>query len=594
MKKLIIYSAIILAGASSCTKDILEKTDFNGIDERVWNNEGTANLYLNRSYDLIMPIWPHMRGNTSLPTGIHFISDDLNNGDTKPLFGTLTIDQVSDFYGSGNPNNAYSYVRRVNTMLEEIDGGTLPANVRDGIKAQGYFLRAWVHFNLWKVYGGVPYITHPQDWLSENVLVPRNKSSECVDSMLNDLAKCSILPATWGSADAGRITSVAAQAVAGRILLYWASPLFNPNGIQERWERAYKVNRAAYDSLRLKGYELYTSYANVLTEKGAANKEPILIRSYNGTTTTSNTSNTWESVTRPYSETAGSGGASNQPTWNLVRSYPMKNGKMVDEAGSGYDSVYYWKDRDPRFDASIAYNGAVWALSGKAGRKQWNYTGVAEDKTRPSATGFYSRKAIPLGTLPANVTQGAGNWVELRLAEVMLNLAECANATGRISEAYDMLTAIRKRAGITAGSDNLYGLKANMSRTEMENAIMNERRIELAFEGKRNDDLRRTRRFHLLNGSFRQRLTITPKSPATAATLEAKDANGVMFRDKLNIDGEDYKTYFTAKVENLSSEQTINFLQNYYFYALPTTNIAKNPSMLQTKGWADGTFDPTE
>ncbi len=133
-----------------------------------------------------------------------------------------------------------------------------------------------------------------------------------------------------------------------------------------------------------------------------------------------------------------------------------------------------------------------------------------------------------------------------------------------------------------------------MTQDQMQTAILLERRVEFAFEGKRYDDLRRTRTFDQLNGTIRMQLAIAPKSPATVASLEATDVNGVKFRDKLDINSTDYTTYFTATVKPITSELAINYLTSYYAYALPSTNISKDPALLQTIKWGTGTFDPTQ
>lgn len=78
------------------------------------------------------------------------------------------------------------------------------------------------------------------------------------------------------------------------------------------------------------------------------------------------------------------------------------------------------------------------------------------------------------------------DWIEMRYAEVLLNLAECAAEVGnKDEEVYEILKSIRERAGITANSDGLYGLKPNMNQQELIEAVLFERRIELAYEGKR-------------------------------------------------------------------------------------------------------------
>jgi hypothetical protein len=263
-------------------------------------------------------------------------------------------------------------------------------------------------------------------------------------------------------------------------------------------------------------------------------------------------------------------------------------------AANAFDTLYYWKDRDPRFYATIAYNGGVWELSSKTGRKQWNYVGVAEDKSKQTATGFYCRKGVNTKILKDNAANGTTDWVEMRLAEVMLNYAEAANATGNTTEAYTMLIALRKRAGITAGADQLYGLESGMGKDAMFTTIMDERRIELAFEGKRHDDLRRTRLFETLNGKKRHALLISFAPGKTAADLEAKDAFGVMLRDKLDLNGADYTTYFVPVYQSIDTE-VINFRETYYFYPIATANLVRNTSLLQTKGWETGqAFEPLD
>ncbi|MBN8781965.1 MAG: hypothetical protein ABS85_13795 [Sphingobacteriales bacterium SCN 48-20] len=597
MKKAIIYSLLAATTLTGCTKKILDKRDLTGLGDETWSNESTATLYLNRCYAVIMPGFPANNGTALLPYALHDVSDESNTTRTTGmLLGNLADNAVTDFGNSPTANTStYANIRRCNILIQEIDKGTLSEDIRTRLKAEAYFLRAWNYFNMVKLYGGVPYVTTAQEW-DENVInVPRNKTSECIDSLVRDLnmaaagcAKTTIASQTTGNR--GRITRGAAMAMKGRVLLTWASAQFNPTNIQARWEEAYKANKAAYDSLILDGHALFGTFANVLTDESSGNKEVIMVRSYNGT---DGWSNSYENSARPRSEGAG---GQYQPTWDLVKAFPMKNGKAIDEAGSGYDATYYWKDRDPRFAATVAYNGVVWGLSAQPTRKQWTYIGTPNPEATVTTTGFYSRKGINLNTLAVNAALGTTDWVEIRLAEVMLNLAECANATNRQAEAYDMLKKIRQRAGITAGSDNLYGLKASMTTDEMFKAIMNERRIELAFENKRYDDLRRTKMWStVLNGTKRQRLEIAVKAPYTATILNNFIAGSttVRVRDTINVDGPSYTQFFTATVKDLDA-QPINYLDKYYFYGIPNTHLTRSPLIKNTNGWTGGTFDPLQ
>jgi hypothetical protein len=192
----------------------------------------------------------------------------------------------------------------------------------------------------------------------------------------------------------------------------------------------------------------------------------------------------------------------------------------------------------------------------------------------------------------------------------MLNLAECANATGNQAQAYTMLEAIRKRAGIPANSDGLYGLPASLSVTDMETAIINERRIEFAFEDKRYDDLRRTRTFDQLNTTYRMGFYIVPRAPYFSSSKTSDSSNvynieryldaahTVKVRDTININGAAYQTFFKDSMTKIVGELPINFQTTYYAYGIPSADIGKDLNLQQTLGWtyggAAGTFDPTK
>src|SRR5689334_17043413 len=114
-----IFSYILLTVSLSACSDILDKTDLTGIDERTWDNESTATLYLNRVYDQAMPTWPNLTGAATLPTAIHDLSDDYNGGDAKLWYGTLSVDNINDFFAGNASNNGWTYIRKTNILLSE-------------------------------------------------------------------------------------------------------------------------------------------------------------------------------------------------------------------------------------------------------------------------------------------------------------------------------------------------------------------------------------------------------------------------------------------------------------------------------------------
>jgi hypothetical protein len=175
--------------------------------------------------------------------------------------------------------------------------------------------------------------------------------------------------------------------------------------------------------------------------------------------------------------------------------------------------------------------------------------------------------------------------MEIRFAEVLMNYAECAAELGKTDEAYVILKQIRSRAGIIPGDNGMYGLKANMSQSEMFDAIMFERKIEFAFEGKRYWDLRRRRLFEKeLNG--KERHGVLPKLLVSQSefdtVVDTADFNN------------NYATYFKDSVVVIDKKFKIDFKNNYYFYAIPNDHLESNSKLEQTKGWNNGTFNPLD
>ena len=93
-----------------------------------------------------------------------------------------------------------------------------------------------------------------------------------------------------------------------------------------------------------------------------------------------------------------------------------------------------------------------------------------------------------------NILQGAESpsgtdITEYRIGELLLNVAECYAAQGKASECLQYLGRIRSRVGIS--NTNNYGLGNISDRYQLIKAVLNERQIELAYEGKRSWDLKR-------------------------------------------------------------------------------------------------------
>jgi hypothetical protein len=336
--------------------------------------------------------------------------------------------------------------------------------------------------------------------LKDDLYVTRSKTSECITQIIKDLdaALATDLPWKWSGNDDGRISKAAVLALKARVLLYYASPQFNRPGERDatRWDNAYTVNKQAKEQISANGYGLYNSFVNIWFNE--MNEEAVFVKRYNRP----ELENTWASGSRPQ-EVGMDVSFKNQPTWEMVQAFPMKDGVSITESPD-YNPVLYWKNRDPRFAQTIAYNSCDWPLIGRAGTKEWTYRGYVSEQNNGTKTGYYCRKAGDLSYDADAALHSGTDWIEIRYAEVLLNFAECAAETGHDDEAVEVLKQIRARAGIEPGANNMYGLKTGLTGAALMNAVMLERRIEFAFEGKRYHDLRRRRLFTSeLNGTRR-------------------------------------------------------------------------------------------
>lgn len=567
--KLIIY--ITLSFVIISCESILDKNDLTAVDESdVWNDLPLATAYISNIYNDNLPNWSTAEANQS----------DESDGGGAYMYGQLTENSVNYW--------PYSQIREINLLLNNIDKGSLPQEEKNRLKGEAYFFRGWRYFEMMKRYGGVPLVLVPQD-RSEDLLVRRNSTKETFQQIVSDLdAAIENLPVITASSgnNNGRVHKGTALALKGRVQLYWASPQFDPNQSETaRWQQAFTVNLTAKQQLESNGYGLYDSFENLWFVE--MNKEAIFVTRYQRPEKT----HQWAAGTRPLDVSMESTGA-NWPILEMLNSFPMKDGKAIDDQNSiyTYDEKFFWQNRDPRYQATIAYNGSLWELQPiGTGRIQWTYSGA--ESNNPTRTGFYTRKAVDISQNANEANLGDTDWIEIRFAEVLLNLAEAANKVGNQDEAYSALKRIRARAGIEPGVGGMYGLAPNMNENDMHNAILLERKIELAFEAKRYWDLRRNRLFEsLLNGTRRHGVNINRIISQEAWGLILNKNSSEIIEDLSS----NYPSYFVHTVKLMDTQFDINWKENYYFFAIPSQHLQLNSNLEQTKGWAGGTFDPLQ
>ena len=438
--------------------------------------------------------------------------------------------------------------------------------------------------------------------------------------------------------------------------------------VDQRRNEAYAACKEAYEKLGNAGYGLYApdggnrqtvmdNYYKMLVAD-EMNKEMVWVRRYEPIIA----DNGMDNPIRPNSSAKG-GIPSVYTTWEMTTAFAKADGTPfvpavpVDNSktgiigdhtqgsssgnshaptpdGSAINTSVFWLDREPRFYAFIGYNGCHWPLIrreqslmsgdvvGEKMQHEWIFCWGSNDNKFPFDNGysntngrgssFFIRKFVSNDrnyeiTDVANPLQSCGtDWPLIRFTEVALNYAEAAAVTGKSNEAYAILDAIRKRAGIPQA--NNYGLGRKTGDALILD-ILNERRIELFVESHRYYDARRWDLYakglagYKINGMRRHALQAwlrdvrdAADKPALAAKIQGIiDAGGI--DTQAGRDAYFAVFYHTAMLHDLQPISYNPARQD--FLRIPyAAHIMKNPTIEQTMGWTDergaGKFNPYE
>ena len=594
--KSLVYSLLIgtvVWGGNSC-KEGLDYENVNTIvPDAVWKDPDLINGFFNDIQGGLNPGWQFGEESSGEAIGT-------SKSMSVYLRGMITVDNTAVSLN-------YTYIDKINFFLENIEKvapEVMSEEDKNLLIAQAKFWRAWVYWGMVKNVGGVPLILEFQDVNDKDSLYhERNKTSECVAQIIQDLDDAiAVLPGRWSdeSKDYGRITKAAAMSFKGKVLLFYASPLFNPNNDKARWETAYKANKEAIDFLDREGYGLYPDYSQLWYDE--RNKEVIMCNQYFYPGHPMGGGFQWPST-----------GMANQPLLPLILSFPKKDGSylMIDKERLKNDPEYnqqfmtdFYMNRDDRFYTSIYFGGipypteelipgwtkdvTLWHIW------QWNTEENTYDKLLvknygfigdPGVTGFHQLKGLDRSLTFAESQNGTTDWIEMRYAEVLMNMGECANELGKTDEALQVLYDIRDRAGIESGIDNKYGL-AVMDVEGIREQYILERQAEFAYENKRFDDLRRLKRFDILNNQHtRQGIYLVLKPGAPLPT-----------NDQTILDPEVRKNFQMDYIENLDGDPAYYFdlSEDHWFYPLSPGQISQSMNKLEQNNEWGGTFDPLE
>ena len=528
------------------------------------------------------------------------VSNDPNNGYMRLATGQWAS---NSFFAVDRWNQCYSAILYLNTLIEEAqkvnwaDDETANALFTTRIKGESYGLRAVYYYYLLQSFGGwsngellgVPLILEQQD-KKANFNLPRASFDETLTQIYADIDEAVKLlpeqyldlnianqtvpakyvemgiPATsvvlynrvMGEKFKGRMNGLIAKAVKAQTALLAASPAFL-DGEGTRWADAAVAaaelitKNGGASALSSAGGTWYTDMAVINALDKGNNPPEVLWRTSVGETNGLETNN--------YPPSLRGNGRVN-PTQNLVDAFPALNGFPIGNAGSNYNSATPYANRDPRLRRYILFNQSTFGPNSTTINIASGTTDDVMNKEtgKSTRTGYYMRKLMKETTNldPSSPKTEKNYFARIRYTELYLIYAEAANeaygpigtAPGATYSAYDIIKAIRLRAGISGGDAYLESIKNN--KDQMRQLIRNERRLELCFEGHRFWDLRR----------WKENLNVTARGIGINNGLVNLGATG------LGVDIE------------------VRRFENYMFYGpIPLSETLKWSNLKQNSGW---------
>ncbi|MDR0698920.1 MAG: RagB/SusD family nutrient uptake outer membrane protein [Tannerella sp.] len=483
---------------------------------------------------------PLMDAYSALSNTYNIAMDNMtDNSINSTLSGDYYLCGVGALRPDNNPLNnwvtGYQQIRRINQFLSRMKltpEAAIPTPVRfyainssadsvDNVRefyrllGEAYFLRALWQSEVLKNFAGesvggellgVPLIGDRVLEVTDDLNFPRAPYADCVSAIINDCdTAIKYLPVEYKGTDRvtgqsmnGRASGISAMALKARVLLYAASPAFNPGNDRTLWEKAAVAAGNAIKAVS-GGFQNLTTieqyYFNQLQDKTWNDNGRDMF--FRAAVVTGN--RLYETNNYPQSMY---GNAITNPSQNYVDAFPDNSGYPISES-SVYSEAAPYVNRDPRLALYVAYNGATLGPSNYHTIE--SYAGGVDayfPLNNTSRSSYYLRKLLRPGTvslIPGNETGTARANIILGKPELYLNYAEAANEAWGVKNdpmgfgftAYTVLKRIHLRYWGNANGDKYLDEVIGEDVGKFRTYIRNERRIELSFEGHYFYDLRR-------------------------------------------------------------------------------------------------------
>lgn len=554
---LIIISAVLVSVAvQSCS--FLDFDETSGL-----RTKEDQYRYFNSTEQMLTNVYSYMPKDLGAVSGAmrDCACDDAEYGNSGSPVQYFTNGSWSAVNTVDDAWNLYYGIRAANSFIEEVaktDFSRYEHDVQyaNWMKKLAYFpyearvLRAHYFFELARRYGDIAMPLAVLDKEAANSIV-KTSFDDVVEFIVSECDECApMLPDSYADqpgAQIGRVTKGFAMAVKSKALLYAASPLHNETGDVDKWKRSAK---AALDIIRSGIYSL--------DPDGCVNdiSSPEVVMMVIG-----GDSQDFELMNFPIRFTEGkrTGPTATFPSQNLVDAFETINGAAVKLTDAGwvsddpqFDPQKPYDNRDPRFYRTVLANGMTFkdseieVFEGGADH--------AEVTAGGSPTGYFLRKYIQETTsfVPDKTVTNKHHWVVYRYAETLLAYAESmVNAFGSPDysdpdypySALWALNQVRSNAGMPETDAD-----------DFRNKLINEWRVEFAFEDHRFWDVRR---WKIGDETQRELIGVNIR----------KDADGTL-------------NFYRQVYENRK------WTDRMYFYPIPQSELFKNRNLYpQNLGW---------
>lgn len=489
MKKIFSLSLIVSFMLLSCNDFLDLKPQGQENSGNYMNTEENAIKVINGIYDLLSQT--EGRGPDGIWMAHHYdfmfssiATDDAVKGSELPDMQELV--QIEDF--SAQQGNAIADafwihgfwgVSRSNYAIRNLPDATIGEALKNRLLGESYFLRAYHYIYLLRHFGGVPLFSAPLN-PSDFGKVERASLHETFEFINADLRRAiELLPerSEYAVADMGRATKGAARAFLAKSLIY---QIGIDAECEHTWNDVYTLTSAIINSAE---YSLVNNFALLFEYENKNTSESIF-------------------------EIQAADGTAMDPPGSVGNAYPLFQGNRVSNTGANTG----WGFHNPTQDLVDAFDPSDPRLSSTVYGIGFNdeiLYGVQMKFQRDQQGSNYLNRKAALPFKPSLDKAANKNILIMRYADVLLIHAEAAFHTGKEAEARQYLNMVRERArnssyckGYVSGSPEGYTMpvstpnvpNVNASGTALLDAILHERRLELAMESNRMWDLVRTGR----------------------------------------------------------------------------------------------------